>query len=206
MAVGLCILLLLICPPLAASPQSANMSPEALVDAMRSGGYILFVRHAATDHSQSDKDLSDLRKCELQRNLSEMGKREAETLGRAVKDLNIKVGAVITSPYCRCVDTAQIAFGRYEIADGMRASFFTNVAETKILSGYLRHRLSLVPASGENTVLVGHTANLKDVTDVWPKPEGVVHVFKPLGEGKGFKHLGRIVPTKWQELLDRRKG
>ena len=175
-------------------------TPAALVAEMQKGGLILYVRHAATDHSQADKDLTDLSRCDLQRNLSTQGKEESHLLAQTLQRLNIKIGKVLTSPYCRCVDTEKIAFDHYEIVRDLRATFFTNEAETKELSAYLRRQLSEVPEGGKNTVLVGHTANLREVTKVWPKPEGVMHVFRPLGEGKGFKHLGRLPPSQWGEL------
>lgn len=182
-----------------AAQQSGSLTPQELVALLQQGGYVLYARHAATDHSQSDQDLSDLRRCALQRNLSEQGKRESMEMGAAFKRLDIKVDEVFSSPYCRCVDTAQIAFGRYKIVDEMRATFFTNEEETKQLIAFLRMQLSKMPRDGHNTVLVGHTANLQDLTEVWPKPEGVAHVFRPLGEA-GFEHLGRITPTDWNSL------
>ncbi len=179
--------------------QAGTDTPEQLVEKMKQGGYILYIRHAATDHSQADKDLTDLSKCELQRNLSAQGKEETKIMAMALAKLEIKVEKVITSPYCRCVDTAKIAFDRYDIVEDMRATFYTNEAETTHLGDYLKSELTKKPKAGFNTVLVGHTANLRDVTQVWPKPEGVVHVFKPLGEG-GYEHLGRITPVEWAPL------
>lgn len=183
-----------------AAQQSGTLTPAQLLPLLQKGGLILYVRHAATDHSQSDKDLSDLSQCHLQRNLSDQGKRESEQMRDAIQTLGIPVGQVFTSPYCRCVDTAKITFGEYEIVNEMRATFFTNRAESAALGAFLRKRLSTKPEPGTNTVLVGHTANLRDVTNVWPKPEGVAHVFEPLG-ADGFRHLGRIAPVEWPKLL-----
>lgn len=188
--------------PADAQRQSGTLSFDELIPKLREGGYVLYVRHAATDHSQEDRDLSDLSNCALQRNLSDQGKQEARALGEALARLDIKIGEVRTSPYCRCADTARIAFGRFEIDNNLRAAFFTDEEETEQLSAHLRRQLSTKPEPGTNTVLVGHTANLRDVTDVWPKPEGVVHIFKPLGEGQGYEHLGRIVPSKWLEIVN----
>ena len=175
-------------------------TPSELVELLADGGLILFVRHAATDHSQSDQDISDLSRCDLQRNLSQQGKDEAATIRAAVEKHQIPIGAILTSPYCRTVDTARLAFGRYTIVHDLRATFFTSASETNEINRKLRVLLSEAPDSGTNTVLVGHTANLSDVTDVWPKPEGVTHIFRPLGL-QGFEHLGRITPEDWEKLL-----
>ena len=191
--------------PLAAQANQPDdgLSPEELVSEMSGGGLILYIRHAATDHSQSDRDLTDLRNCAMQRNLSEEGKAETRIMGQAIAAFGVPIGEVLSSPYCRAVDTAEIAFGRYEIVDDLRATFFTSEAETKRLNGALREMLSRTPEEGTNTAIVGHTANLEDVADIWPKPEGVTHVFRPL-EDEGFEHLGRISPAEWAALLEAR--
>lgn len=188
-------------PAYAAQP--GLLSPSELVKELQSGGLILYIRHAATDHSQQDKDLSDLGKCELQRNLSQQGKDESKVMGAVIKDLKIKIGEVYTSPYCRCVDTAKIAFGRYNIVNEMRATFATNLKESTILVSFLKKQLSAPPAKGFNTVLLGHTANLRELTRVWPKPEGVAHIFRPDNNG-GYQHLGRILPTEWSTLVGKK--
>ena len=188
--------------PADAQRQSGTLAFDELIPKLQQGGYVLYVRHAATDHSQEDRDLSDFSNCAMQRNLSDQGKQEARALGEALARLDIKIGDVRTSPYCRCVDTARIAFGRFEIDNYLRATFFTDEEETEQLAAHLRRQLSTEPEPGTNSVLVGHTANLRDVTDVWPKPEGVTHIFKPLGEGRGYEHLGRIVPSKWLEIVN----
>lgn len=175
-------------------------TPRELVKLLADGGLILFVRHTATDHSQSDQDVSDLSRCDMQRNLSQQGKDEAELIRAAIEKLQIPIGIVLTSPYCRTVDTARLAFGRYTMVHDLRATFFTSAAETNEINRKLRLLLSEAPDSGTNTVLVGHTANLSDVTDVWPKPEGVTHIFRPLGSQE-FEHLGRITPEDWEKLL-----
>lgn len=107
----------------------------------------------------------------------------------AIARLEIPIGQVLSSPYCRTIDTAMIVFGRYRIVDDLRATFFTDKNETDRINAALRARLAQRPDDGENTVPVGHIANLDDVTKIWPKPEGVVHVFRPLGKD-GFEHLG----------------
>lgn len=187
--------------PVQAQESEGSASNAELVELLQGGGLILYVRHGATDHSQADRDVGDLNQCEMQRNLSQKGKDESATMGAAIGALGIPVGAVLSSPYCRAVDTARIAFGRYEVDDMLRATFFTSAEETRAINAYLRELLSVPPAPGTNTVILGHTANLDDVTRVWPKPEGVAHVFRPLGDG-GFQHLGRITPDNWAALLE----
>ena len=70
---------------------------------------------------------------------------------------------------------------------------------TQKLIDSLSVKLKALPPPGSNTVLVSHTANLREVTNIWPKPEGVVHIFKPSGDD--YQHIGRITPVQWQQHL-----
>lgn len=178
----------------------ATSDPADLVALLKRGGLILYVRHAATNLEQADQDVTDLTRCDLQRNLSDQGRQESRTMASAISRFEIPIGQVLSSPYCRTIDTAEIVFGRYEIVDDLRATFFANEAETERINQVLHGLLGQPPGAGLNTVIVGHTANLDDVTSIWPEPEGVAHVFRPLGSD-GFEHLGWIEPSDWADLL-----
>ena len=54
----------------------------------------------------------DLRDCSRQRNLTAKGRREARSIGSALRRLDIPVGEAPASPYCRTRQTARLAFGR----------------------------------------------------------------------------------------------
>ncbi len=174
-------------------------SAKELVAMLKQGGYVIYLRHGATNHKQNDGDLSDLRECSNQRNLSSQGKIESRTLGEAFKTLGIKIDAVVSSPYCRTVDTALFAFNRVEIDENLRAMFLVNKTDAELLTNHLSKLLTIHPKENYNNVLVGHTANLREATNVWPKPEGVIHIFKPTSQG--YQHIGRIQPSKWDALL-----
>jgi len=57
--------------------------------------------------------------------------------------------------------------------------------------------LAATPATGTNTVIVGHTSNLKEAAGIWPKKEGGAVVFHPDGNG-GFAFVGTIDPDVFQ--------
>jgi len=185
--------------PLTQANAKEGVTVPELVAMLKQGGYIIYLRHGATDHTQNDQDLSDLRECSKQRNLNTQGKQESRLLGNAFKELGIKIDKVLSSPYCRCVDTALFAFNRVEIDMNMRATFATNQTETEFLKRYLTQQLKMPPLAQHNRVLVGHTANLREVTNVWPKPEGVMHIFKATGQD--YQHMGRIPPSQWNSLV-----
>src|SRR5918992_1485576 len=95
--------------PRADERRAARSVPD--VEGLRRGGYVLALRHAATDFSMSDTT-RDLRDCSRQRNLSAEGRRQARSIGSAFRRLGIPVGVVLASPYCRTRETARLAFGR----------------------------------------------------------------------------------------------
>jgi phosphohistidine phosphatase SixA len=177
----------------------SSSGPDDIIQTLKQGGYVIYLRHAATDHSQADSDLSNFENCNTQRNLSSQGETEAVTFGVAIKRANIKISSVISSPYCRCVDTSTKAFSKVVVNPLLRATFNENKQNTDELLGYLDKKLSEVPDKGTNSVLVSHSANLREVTGIWPKPEGVMHVFKP--DGKSYQHIGSVTPKQWQQYL-----
>ena len=180
--------------------ESADLqSPETLVETIHQGGYVLYMRHAASNRSQIDADTVNLDDCSRQRNLSAEGRAQAQAIGEAIRALDIPIGSVTASPYCRCIDTARLAFGHADNSDDLRFTISADKQETQRLADALKVLLSTVPADGTNSVLVAHTGNLREAADVWPKPEGVIHVFRPMGE-QGFEHFGSITPDQWPAL------
>ena len=187
----------------AAAPASAQTAPGAtlpegeLIDAVRRGGYVIYFRHAATNPEQADTSDPKLGRCEAQRNLSADGSRMARDIGAAFQTLRIPVGKIVSSPYCRTVETATLAFGRHEVSDALSFAMRVGRTEREQQGLALRQMLAAPPGRGTNTVLVSHHANLKEATDIWPKREGEAHVFRPRPEG-GFDYLGEVSVEAWR--------
>ncbi len=197
-------LALLVAIGLTAAPISAQQMisrpivPESdLIDALRRGGYVIYFRHAATNPEQADTGDPKLGRCESQRNLSADGRRMARDIGGAFQTLRIPVGKVVTSPYCRTVETATLAFGRHEVSDALYFAMGVGKTEREQHGLILRQMLATPPGRGANTVLVAHHANLKEATGIWPKREGDAHVFRPRPDG-GFDHLGEVMAEVWK--------
>jgi len=179
-----------------ASPRTILQESE-LIDALRRGGYVIYFRHAATVSEQADTTDPRLGRCETQRNLSAEGRRMASEIGGAFKTLRIPVGKVVSSPYCRAVDTATLAFGRHEASDALYFAINVGKTEREHQVVVLRRMLATPPARGTNTVLVAHHVNLKEATGVWPKREGEAHVFRPRLVG-GFDYVGEVSSEAWK--------
>ena len=86
------------------------------------GGHAVLLRHAVTDTGVGDPPGFRLGVCATQRNLSEQGRSDARRLGEELRARRVPVAGLLSSPWCRCLDTARLAFGRdAEGAAGSRA-------------------------------------------------------------------------------------
>ena len=92
---------------------------------------MLLIRHAATHPGIGDPPGFRLAVCSTQRNLSDRGKREAHALGEAFRRRGIPLGPVLSSRWCRCLDTARLAFGRVEQAPMLDSMFRDSAAEAR---------------------------------------------------------------------------
>jgi phosphohistidine phosphatase SixA len=195
--------------PLSATAQDAGkpdsppnvLEGQKLVEALRAGGYVIYFRHGISDLSTYDTDRDNLKNCATQRALSQEGRRQMRAIGEAIKALGIRVSAVLSSPYCRSIDTAKLAFGRADIAEDLKHTVTAEEDVAARQAQALRNMLATAPGvAGTNTVLSGHSGNLQEATEIWPKPEGVAIIFKPEANGK-FSYIATVPPTYWQELV-----
>jgi len=187
----------------------AGVGDPTLVADLRKGGYVIFFRHAATDWGQRDVSYTNFENRSGQRNLSEAGKADAAGIGKAFKELGIPFDSVFVSPMWRCRDTAEIAFGHYEI----KMALFGKVAQvpggtttpTEDRAQYRAERiqmLSTAPTPGKNQVLVGQQDPMLPVIPGLHRDElreGDALVIQPLGGGK-FKVLMQVTPADWTRL------
>jgi phosphohistidine phosphatase SixA len=175
----------------------ATLPERELIDALRRGGYVIYFRHATTNPEQADTSDPRLGRCETQRNLSAEGRRMSREIGGAFQALRIPVGKVLSSPFCRTVETATLAFGRHEVSDVLYFAMGIAKTEREQQGLALRQMLGSRPARGTNTVLVAHHANLKEATGIWPKREGEAHVFRPRPDG-AFDYVGEVSSEAWK--------
>lgn len=184
------------CLPFSAIAQESPMEPQKLAGLLREGGYVILVRHAAGDSSQKDSDTVLITDCKTQRNLSRQGRIDARGIGVGIDMLQIPVGKVLSSPYCRAMDTGRFAFARVDRTDALNYIKDTDEDKRKA-NALLTPLLSTSPASGSNTVLITHSTNIQATLGFVPA-EGEAVIFKP--EGNGYKQLGRIRAQQWNEI------
>lgn len=184
-----------------AASDAQQLEGPQLADALRQGGKVIFIRHATTEEDYADQIKAVMGNCASQRALSEAGWHEAKNIGAAIDWLDIPVGDVVASEYCRAWQTASLAFGRYEKNPGLNFQPAEDYSETQIaaMRDAMTPLLAAQPADGRNTVLVGHDDPFEAATGIYPEPMGVAYVVEPDGRG-GFKVLGNIHPDAWHTL------
>jgi hypothetical protein len=169
------------------------VADPALVQKLREGGYVLYMRHASTDFSQNDARMTSYEDCDSQRNLTEKGREEARQIGAHVKRLGIPIGDVLASPYCRTMETARLAFGTARASNDVRGG---PVDATRYDA--LKKLLSTGVRKGENRVISSHGNPFQALAGSPYLAEGEIAVVRP--EGSGFRVIARIRPEDWPGL------
>ncbi|REE91573.1 histidine phosphatase superfamily protein (branch 1) [Paenibacillus taihuensis] len=169
----------------------------AILDNLKMGGYILYFRHGEATIGQDQPDLN-LNDCRTQRNLSNHGREQAQAIGDVFKKNPFPVHfPVISDPYCRAKDTADIIFGKENITV---APILASIEKLKIesLSAFEKQQIlsdltkifETPPARGKNTVIVAHTFPPNVALGEIPNLGAVI--IKPKGSGNGYEVVGRI--------------
>jgi len=157
---------------------------------LRSGGAVLLLRHAQTDPGVGDPPGFRLGSCSTQRNLSEAGRAQARAIGAGFAAQGLRPAAVKSSAWCRCVDTAKLAFGRAEPWAALNSLFEDRAAEAA-QTRLVKDGLARV-APGGFEVWVTHGVNILALSgESVAMGEGMV-----LRAGAGQVHnLGRLKPA-----------
>ncbi|OLB60398.1 MAG: hypothetical protein AUI13_00455 [Gemmatimonadetes bacterium 13_2_20CM_2_69_23] len=177
-------------PALAFLAPRPAVADEALLNLLRAGGQVIVMRHAATDRSLGDPPGFRLGDCSTQRNLSEEGRAQARRVGAAFASGGVPIGRVLSSQWCRCLETARLAFGTAEPWPALNSSFRDRTLEAD-RTREVRALASERPAKG-NLVLVTHQVNIGALSGVYPV-EGELVVLTPLGQGN-FRVAGTMRP------------
>lgn len=160
----------------------------------REGGNVFLMRHASTEPGTGDPPNFTLGNCATQRNLSERGRREAKLVGERFASEKVQLTHVRSSAWCRCIDTAQLAFGeaKPQVWSALN-SFFqgqgdgdAKAREVLQATGNLR-----VP---DNWMLVTHQVNITQLTGVYPAV-GEILLTRPVpGAAPSLRVLARWTP------------
>jgi broad specificity phosphatase PhoE len=128
---------------------------------LRQGTYAILIRHASTVPGLGDPPNFRLEDCATQRNLSDEGRTEARRLGERFRVERVPVARVYTSPWCRCRETAMLAFGKAEDWEPL-SSFFDFPHREADYTEAVKRRIGSYGRRnpGGNVVMVTHNVNI----------------------------------------------
>ena len=181
----------------------AQTQPDWLAG-LRSGGYVIVIRHGATHNDQADTNPFNLSSIGQQRQLNDAGRMKAREMGEAFHKLQIPVGEVITSPYYRAIETGKLAFGKASpTVDVGEGGMVVTPLENNRRTAALRKLAGSPPAAGLNTIVVSHKPNILDAfgKDWYDIHEAESSIFKPDGKG-GYEFVVRVQADEWKKLAE----
>jgi phosphohistidine phosphatase SixA len=178
-----------------------TLSGQALLQALRHGGYVIVMRHASSPRETPSKQIANPDNVTLERQLDEVGRTTAAAMGKALRDLKIPVGDVFTSPTYRALETIRLEQWPNpkpapELGDNGRSM----QGGTEAQAAWLRNKVTQFP-SRTNTILVTHLPNL---TGAFPSlatgvEDGEALIFGPDGKG-GATLVARVKIQDWPAL------
>jgi broad specificity phosphatase PhoE len=157
---------------LAALVVALALSPPALADEklwslLKGGGQVVLIRHTITTPGAGDPPGFRLDDCATQRNLTDAGRSHARRIGEEWRARKIPVERVLSSPWCRCLETAQLAFGKAPETSEALSNLFGRSENRERQVREMRSLISKHPGKG-NLVLVTHGSTIAALTGVNP--------------------------------------
>ena len=158
---------------------------------LRRGGLVLLIRHASTEPGLGDPPGFKVEDCTTQRNLSQAGRDEARRIGERLRREKVVVARVYTSPWCRCRETAMLAFGQAEDWEPL-SSFFDFPHRETDYNERVKQRIALYATrkAGGNVAMVTHNVNIAALTRLSVATAEIV-VVRPDG-CCGVRTVGRL--------------
>ena len=173
---------------------------EELVTDMKKGGYVIVLRHGATNADQADTDPFHLDNIASQRLLSENGRDVAKRVGDSFRALGIPLGRVYSSEFNRATETARLVSGKSPTTtvDLTEGGLVVSPAENARRAKALKALAAVVPEDGTNTLIVTHKPNILDAFgEAWfASKEGEASVFKPDGSNNPVL-VARVQAAEW---------
>ena len=143
----------------------AQQALASLANDLQDGQHVLLMRHADAP-GYGDPAGYVISQCSSQRNLGDYGKKQAKAIGTWLSSQGIQKADVFSSPWCRCLDTANLLNkGPIKIEPSL-SSFFDNMSlekrQTKELETFIKSELA--KQSKAPLILVTHHVNIQAYT------------------------------------------
>ena len=152
---------------------------------LKDGGNLIFIRHAYAPGS-GDPNNFNLNDCSTQRNLSEEGRKQAKHIGEIFRRNKIKIDEVLSSEWCRCKETAKIAFKSFSTNSFLNSFYSPQYAKNKknqieALNKYVKQF-----ENDKNLILITHYVLISEVMNYSPSSGEIVV------SDKNFNMIGSV--------------
>tara|TARA_X000000368_G_C22646556_1_gene543346 strand:+ start:28 stop:585 length:558 start_codon:yes stop_codon:yes gene_type:complete len=156
-----------------------------LMSQLEDGGKLIFIRHAYAPGT-GDPNNFNLNDCSSQRNLSNDGRRQAQYIGEFFRENKIKINKVLSSEWCRCKETAKIAFKDFSTISFLNSFYSSKYSKNKdkqisALNDYIENF-----KNNDNLILVTHYVLISEVLNYSPSSGEIVV------SDKNFNMIGNI--------------
>jgi len=163
---------------------------EAAIKAMMQGGHAILMRHAKTSGHSKALVLDPQGNCANEENLSDEGRAQAQRL-KMLDKAGVKFETVLTSPFCRARDTAQLAFGKASVDQNLTALEIGSKEQVQSRTKQMTELLGRHAGKG-NVALVTHRPNIDALTmELVEEGEALVAKIQP---GGTLDMIARIRP------------
>lgn len=146
---------------LCTSSASVAHAADPVWEALKAPGAVVVLRHSYAPGA-FDPPSARLDDCSTQRNLDANGRAQAARIGEAFRENDVAVGVVLSSPRCRCLDTARLAFGQAKAWESLQGALNDTERRRRQLTE-IRHVIA-AHHGGPPLVLVTHGSVITDLT------------------------------------------
>jgi phosphohistidine phosphatase SixA len=158
---------------------------DQTINILKKGGNLIFIRHAYAPGG-GDPENFNINNCNTQRNLNIDGKKQSVKIGNFFLFNEIPINEVLSSNWCRCKDTAKLAFKNYKTINFLNSFFSSKFAhnrkqQMKDLKNYVKNW-----DGNKNLVLVTHYVVITEALGYAPSSGEIVV------SDKNFNKIGSI--------------
>jgi len=144
-----------------------------LINQLEDGGKLIFIRHAYAP-GNGDPAGFNLDDCFTQRNLSDDGRKQAQRIGEFFNKNKIEIDKVLSSEWCRCKETAKIAFKNYSTNSFLNSFYSSKFSknkdkQVKAFNYYIKNL-----ESKKNSIFVTHYVFISEVLNYGPSSGEIV--------------------------------
>ena len=162
----------------------ADLNQDLSIE-LKKGGKLIFIRHAYAPGG-GDPENFDINNCQTQRNLNNEGRDQAKKIGNYFKENDIPIFKVFSSKWCRCKETAGLAFTNFETKNFLNSFFSAKFAKNRDKQMLDLKKFVDKFKGNENLIFVTHYVVISEALDYAPSSGEIVI------SDKNFNKIGNI--------------